>query len=645
MNIGWNFPSNNNGEIIGIGEAGIETFRGSVFNSLAREICQNSLDARENPDAPVRVEFCLHKVPTRNFKGMKELAEALNLCRKFWNKNKKATIFLERALSLCSSETIRVLRISDFNTSGLTGSDKIKSSPWQDLVKSAGVSNKSAESGGSFGIGKFAPYACSELRTIFYSTYDKNGLQACQGVSRLVSFQYPNTNEITQGKGYFGNTEDNSALKTTFSFGGFKRTEVGTDIYILGFANHADWKHNVIKSVIEEYLISIIDGHLEVTIDDKNINKATLEELINTYKEDIPLTYNYYEVLTSKDTKCIIEKNFENMGELELRVLLKPELKRRVLMSRNNGMKVFDQDRISAIIQFAGVCILRGQKLNEYFRAMENPQHTRWEADRFSDNEKEKKEAEKKRKALVAFVKTKIKELGEQPSIDKTDVTSMIDLIQDITASNDDGSDGVEAIKDDIKSINSFKVKKVKKNNSRNKLDLAEISPDIDEVERTSGGSRKKKENKKSNPHTSNGGPRTSKGTDGTGKTGDNRVVTNEFNNENEVEIKSQQLIETNNMRLFISNISDNTYKLLFIPTVSAKLAYIDVVISGESKTEAINIINASTSNNMIKNLLHCKNNKIYLSNIRANRKYTVHFKLAYAQSCAMEVELYEYQV
>ena len=43
MNLGWNFPSNNNGTILGIGEAGIETFKGNLLGSLAREICQNSL--------------------------------------------------------------------------------------------------------------------------------------------------------------------------------------------------------------------------------------------------------------------------------------------------------------------------------------------------------------------------------------------------------------------------------------------------------------------------------------------------------------------------------------------------------------------------------------------------------------------------
>ena len=39
----WNFPSNNFGQIFGIADSGVETFKGTPMKSLAREICQNSL--------------------------------------------------------------------------------------------------------------------------------------------------------------------------------------------------------------------------------------------------------------------------------------------------------------------------------------------------------------------------------------------------------------------------------------------------------------------------------------------------------------------------------------------------------------------------------------------------------------------------
>ena len=51
----WRFPSNDYGEKKGINDSGIATFRGTPLRSLAREICQNSLDAARAQT--VRIEF------------------------------------------------------------------------------------------------------------------------------------------------------------------------------------------------------------------------------------------------------------------------------------------------------------------------------------------------------------------------------------------------------------------------------------------------------------------------------------------------------------------------------------------------------------------------------------------------------------
>lgn len=64
----WNFPSNNYGQILGIADSGVETFKGTPIKSLAREICQNSLDASLNNNEPTRIEFKAfeidpHKIP------------------------------------------------------------------------------------------------------------------------------------------------------------------------------------------------------------------------------------------------------------------------------------------------------------------------------------------------------------------------------------------------------------------------------------------------------------------------------------------------------------------------------------------------------------------------------------------------------
>ena len=44
--IGWRFPANDDGEDDHLNHPGIEDFRNTPIISLAREICQNSLDAK-----------------------------------------------------------------------------------------------------------------------------------------------------------------------------------------------------------------------------------------------------------------------------------------------------------------------------------------------------------------------------------------------------------------------------------------------------------------------------------------------------------------------------------------------------------------------------------------------------------------------
>ena len=53
--IGWSFPSRNNGDIEGFSNPALEWFKGSPLRALAREVCQNSLDAQYEEDAPVKI--------------------------------------------------------------------------------------------------------------------------------------------------------------------------------------------------------------------------------------------------------------------------------------------------------------------------------------------------------------------------------------------------------------------------------------------------------------------------------------------------------------------------------------------------------------------------------------------------------------
>ena len=79
--IKWRFPSNDHGENKGINDSGVATFRGTPLKSLAREICQNSLDAARKET--VIVEFNVFEVPTNSLPGADVLVDVFERCRKF----------------------------------------------------------------------------------------------------------------------------------------------------------------------------------------------------------------------------------------------------------------------------------------------------------------------------------------------------------------------------------------------------------------------------------------------------------------------------------------------------------------------------------------------------------------------------------
>ena len=74
----WYFPSNDHGENKGINDSGVATFRGTPLKSLAREICQNSLDAATGKT--VRVDFANYEIPTNNVPGADVLKETFEKC-------------------------------------------------------------------------------------------------------------------------------------------------------------------------------------------------------------------------------------------------------------------------------------------------------------------------------------------------------------------------------------------------------------------------------------------------------------------------------------------------------------------------------------------------------------------------------------
>ena len=192
----WFFPTIGFGELEGFSNPGLEMFKGEPLRAMAREIVQNSLDAIYEEDKPVYIEFDNKFIsPVTNFPGMENMRVVIDKCREFWKEENedKTMKFISEADKRLRSSGIFVLRVSDYNTTGLRGAFSNKTiTPWKSLVQGNAFSVKNSDSaGGSYGIGKAAPFVVSKLQTVFYRTYDVDGVRAAQAKREKREFYIP----------------------------------------------------------------------------------------------------------------------------------------------------------------------------------------------------------------------------------------------------------------------------------------------------------------------------------------------------------------------------------------------------------------------------------------------------------------------
>lgn len=573
--IGWNFPPNNYGKEDGLNDAGIETFLNRPLVSLAREIVQNSRDARLEEDGrPVEVHFNVLWVAAAELPGLSNLREILQKCKDYWNSNAKARRFFENAIRVASHEQIAVLKISDYNTTGLRGAEAEHGTDWHNLVKSVGASDKSAGAGGSFGIGKHAPFACSDLRTVFYATKDDHGQNAFQGVAKLVTHDGGDAGP-TQGTGYFGLPDRNRPVLVEQEIPPlFRRTETGTDVYVIGFHQHAgSWGEEIVKSVIDNFFYAIHNEELSVRVDETIINKNSLPDLVaKYYKDDVDsITPFYFDALTVPHAHHFPEENFKGMGPMELFVLPSRHAPKRVAMIRRTGMVVYDKGHFRTPMRFAGVFIAKGEKLNDFLRGLEPPSHDAWEIQRHEDPSR----AKTLMSAINQWINDKVKSLTEVDDAEEVNVDVFSDYLPDdmdeLTPPESDAKEGEKA--------GPKPVEVQIKQPTRSTRDTSESGDSTgDEGEEGS-------ENKPEAPGKGTGGGRSEPG--GPGGEGDEEG--NKGGEGDATTVFPRRPLRLKSVRVYCSDPSRGKYNVAFEPEVSGA-GYISLRIVGEVGEEPVKV-------------------------------------------------------
>lgn len=432
----WRFPDNNYTDEKGLDTSDMEIFKKDPIASLAREICQNSIDASYG-EKPVKVEFSLFSVDREEIPGIDELAKQIEKCYEYKKDSPKEGSALTELKKSINKKTIKCLRISDFNTTGVIGANDYRSGqPFYSLTKGSGVSDKVGTSGGSKGIGKFASFVVSTTNTVFYSTKANDDSTGFIGISKLRSVPMPEVDEdlMTIGIGYYGKNKKNFPVLEELNLDkSFKREEkqYGTDVYLIGFNEDKAWKTDIIAKILESFMVAIMNEDLEVKVAEHLVKKSTVADIIYSEefekertKTEVKQIRAQYELLQEDESVISEELTIDENNTVTVYVKQyaqqnESSATKHCVMVRYPYMKI-TYIRPGAFLPFSALCVIHDNPLNKKLRAIENPQHTDWEIKRLNDFPKEKKETRELKKRLentvTEFINNVLRASGNESS-------------------------------------------------------------------------------------------------------------------------------------------------------------------------------------------------------------------------------------
>lgn len=462
---GIRFLTNEAGKVEGLAYAGFETFRGSPYTSCARETGQNSRDAMRGSE-PVRVSFDLLHVDRSDLPFTDELEHAVRCCLDA-PQNDKTKAHLERALTAISSPTVKVLRIADVNTTGLTGPIDDPASVFTALVKGDGITNKPDEtSAGSFGIGKNAAFAVSELQTVIYSTcYQDAGAQQCfaaQGRLRLIS--HTDGERKCSAEGYWGETGFRAIEDVADVPAWLARSEIGTSIYAIGFDEKDHWAERMTLSLVTNFFVAIDRGQIEFEVDGTPINSNSLDTVLaDEALESLAKAHDQLAELerarrlllcTRSEAATRHPVTVAGLGEFTLHLLVSEGLPREVHVLRNGiyitdnfakfsqPMRLFPGTReFTAVLEPAST--VEGRKPSALLKQLENPAHDAFEPDRIAEPLAQQ-QARNQIKKLISDVRKIIRTIAKIEDVENSRLDELSAMFADTGATRDDGREDEE---------------------------------------------------------------------------------------------------------------------------------------------------------------------------------------------------------
>lgn len=369
------------------------------ISGLVRENIQNSLDAKI-PDSsePIKVVIKLGKIRRSYIPGYQEIKNRI-LALDPGNQYTKEAI--DEMRHYLSENEMYYMSFEDINTKGLKGAQlgqtESSESSYSPYAYSKGIhfyeEDEEIEKlrGGSHGVGKIASNSASNLNTMFFSNCDENNYKTLGGTIQLIEHQF--NSKYYRSTGYFTDIKNG----TFYPYENddyneiYKKDTRGLKIIIPFLRVQFYDEKEVIRSVVSNFLLAIINNDLIVEVNENEINENTIknyiynEEYFEQNYEDIKNDFTRLYLDTIENH--LFNSNFEIKDSqmnyyFKLYFQVDSNIKRGKLgVFRSIGMKIEDKTIPSNSRKpFNAVLIPNSAREDMFLKSLENESHTRLDA-------------------------------------------------------------------------------------------------------------------------------------------------------------------------------------------------------------------------------------------------------------------------
>lgn len=384
----------------------LERFYDMGVSGLTRENIQNSLDGRLlDNDEPVVLKIETGTLNKGDIPGIEEVHGRISHLE---GRNTYTNETISHMKNKINQDEVRYISFEDSNTRGLTGARNgqsgSKKDTWGIYAYNKGVHFEEDQAevevsrGGSHGVGKIASNAASDLHVMYFANCDAEGEQHLGGTVQLI--EHVHNNQAFRSTGYFTDIEYLGGNKSKFfpyenNFHEvFKKDTRGLKIIIPYFRQEYDDEREIIRSICDSFFISILKNKLEVHVNGKVVNQASIFDYVNDshyYNQDITeakkeFTPLYLDTYQNCDSREIVVSNGQEDFCFQLYFRYDERIpKGRVAVVRTIGMKIEDFKVKSNATKPFNAVLIGGHAEDAYLKSLENESHTQLSKDHFSD--------------------------------------------------------------------------------------------------------------------------------------------------------------------------------------------------------------------------------------------------------------------